>query len=252
MQRAKPLTKPTKQRKMLYQAPAHVRHRLLAAHLSPGLRATHIAKSFPVRNGDTIRVMRGDHKGFEGKISRIDLKKYRIYVEGLTREKVDGTTVFVPVHPSKLMITKLNLDDKWRKRILERKLKPQKKPEKALKKPKAEPVEKPPETVELKQPAVEEKGVEEKGVEEKGVEEKGVEEKGVEEKGVEEKGVEEKAAAATGRRPKKKVSQPRKKTKAAAEETGAQGAEIKLEKEPKVQKKRTKRKSAKKTEEGEG
>ncbi|MGD0160291.1 MAG: 50S ribosomal protein L24 [Candidatus Bathyarchaeia archaeon] len=232
MQRAKPLTKPTKQRKMLYQAPAHVRHRLLAAHLSPGLRATHIAKSFPVRNGDTIRVMRGDHKGFEGKISRIDLKKYRIYVEGLTREKVDGTTVFVPVHPSKLMITKLNLDDKWRKRILERKLKPQKKPEKALKKPKAEPVEKPPETVELKQPAVEEKGVEEKGVEEKGVEEK--------------------AAAATGRRPKKKVSQPRKKTKAAAEETGAQGAEIKLEKEPKVQKKRTKRKSAKKTEEGEG
>jgi large subunit ribosomal protein L24 len=227
MQTARPVTKPTKQRKMLYQAPAHVRHRLLAAHLSPGLRATHIAKSFPVRNGDTIRVMRGDHKGFEGKISRIDLKKYRIYVEGLTREKVDGTTVFVPVHPSKLMITKLNLDDKWRKRILERKLKPQKKPEKVLKKPKAEPVEKPPETVELKQPAVEEKVVEEKVVEEK-------------------------AAVATGRRPQKKVSQPRKKTKGAAEETGAQRAEIKAEKEPKVQKKRTKRKSAKKTEEGEG
>jgi ribosomal protein L24 len=65
--------------------------------------------------------MRGDHKGFEGKITRVDKGKYRIYVEGLTREKVDGTTIFVPIHPSKVMITHLNLDDKWRKKILERK-----------------------------------------------------------------------------------------------------------------------------------
>jgi len=219
---ARPVTKPTKQRKMFYGAPAHIRHKNLAAHLSPDLRATHIAKSIPVRNGDTIRVMRGDHKGFEGKISRIDLKKYRIYVEGLTREKVDGTTIFVPVHPSKLMITKLNLDDKWRKRILERKQKPQKKQEKILKKPKAEPVEKPPETVELKQPAAEEKVAEEK------------------------------VAVATVRRPKKRVSKPSKKTEAASEKKGAERAEIKAEKEPKAQKKKTKRKKTKKTEEGEG
>ena len=227
MQTARPLTKPTKQRKMLYQAPDHVRHRLLAAHLSPELRATHIAKSFPVRSGDTIRVMRGDHKGFEGKITRIDLKKYRIYVEGLTREKVDGTTIFVPVHPSKLMITRLNLDDKWRKEILERKQKPQKKPQEPTKKPKPEPVQKPPETAELKQPP--------------------------EEKITEEKITEEKVSAAIERPPKKRASKPRKKTKkAAAEKKEAQAAETKTEKEPKVQRKRTKRKSAKKTEEGEG
>jgi ribosomal protein L24 len=171
--------------------------------------------------------MRGDHKGFEGKISRIDVKKYRIYAEGLTREKVDGTTIFVPVHASKLMITKLNLDDKWRKRILERKQKPQKKPGKALKKPKAEPVEKPPETVELKQPVAEEKVAEEKVAEEK-------------------------VAVATERRPKKRVSKPSKKTEAAAEKKGAERAEIKAEKEPKAQKKRTHRKKTKKTEEGEG
>jgi large subunit ribosomal protein L24 len=232
MQTARPVTKPTKQRKMLYQAPDHVRHRLLAAHLSPELRATHIAKSFPVRSGDTIRVMRGDHKGFEGKITRIDLKKYRIYVEGLTREKVDGTTIFVPVHPSKLMITRLNLDDKWRKRILERKQKPQKKPQEPTKKPKPEPVQKPPETAELKQPP---------------------EEKITEEKITEEKITEEKVSAVIERPPKKRASKPRKKTKkAAAEKKEAQAAETKTEKEPKVQRKRTKRKSAKKTEEGEG
>jgi large subunit ribosomal protein L24 len=78
-------------------------------------------RTLPVRSGDTVRIMRGDHKGFEGKITRIDRGIFRIYVEGLTREKVDGTTIFVPVHPSKVMVTNLNLDDKWRKKILERK-----------------------------------------------------------------------------------------------------------------------------------
>jgi len=119
MQAVKPITKPTKQRRMLYQAPDHIRHKLFAAPLAPELKTAHRIKAFPVRSGDTVRIMRGDHKGFEGKITRIDREKYRIYVEGLTREKVDGTTIFVPVHPSKVMITTLNLDDKWRKKILE-------------------------------------------------------------------------------------------------------------------------------------
>jgi ribosomal protein L24 len=87
--------------------------------------------------------MRGDHRGVEGKISRVDLAKYRIYVEGLTREKVDGTTVSLAVHPSKVVITRLNLDDKWRKKILETKKEGRKKPEEAAETPEAIPVEKP-------------------------------------------------------------------------------------------------------------
>jgi large subunit ribosomal protein L24 len=215
MQAARPATKPSKQRKMLYQAPDHIRHRLLAAHLSPELRATHIVKSFPVRSGDTIRVMRGDHKGFEGKITRIDLKKYRIYVEGLTREKVDGTTVFVPVHPSKVTVTRLNLDDKWRKKILERRQKAQKKPKEPAKKPKLETIQKLPETAKLKEPS-------------------------------------EEKVTAIKKPPKKKVTKGIKKTKGAAtrkKETKAE--ETKGEEKPQ-EKKRTKRKGTKKTEEGEG
>jgi ribosomal protein L24 len=65
--------------------------------------------------------MRGDRKGFEGKVSKVDRAKYRIFVEGVTRTKVDGSTVPISVHPSKTMITNLDLDDKWRKKILERK-----------------------------------------------------------------------------------------------------------------------------------
>ena len=142
MQALKPVTKPSKQRKMLHQAPDHIRHKLFAAPLSPELKAEYGVNAVPVRSGDTVRIMRGDHKGFEGKITRVDKKKLRVYVEGLTREKVDGTTIFVPIHPSKVMITRLNLDDKWRKATLERKRGARKKLE---------------ESVEAKEEAIEEK-----------------------------------------------------------------------------------------------
>jgi len=156
MQAVKPVTKPTKQRRMLYRAPDHIRYKLFAAPLSPELARANGVKALPVRSGDTVRIMRGDRKGFEGKITSIDRKKFKIYVEGLTREKVDGTTIFAPVHPSKVMITRLNLDDKWRKKILERK--------KGARKIVEEVAEKPPEeVVEVKEEAIEEKvAVEEK------------------------------------------------------------------------------------------
>ena len=114
-------TKPTKQRKRMYLAPVNDRYKRFSAPLSSKLKESHNTNSIPVRNGDTVMVMRGDRKGLEGKINQIDRKKYRIFIEGATREKVDGTTIPVPIHPSKVMITRLNLDDKWRKKALERK-----------------------------------------------------------------------------------------------------------------------------------
>ena len=111
--------KPSRQRKALYQAPLHVRRKLLSANLSPELRSKYFIRSLPVRKGDTVRVMRGAYKGVEGKVRRVDLKKLRVYVEGVTVEKADGTTVHVPIHPSNLMITKLDLSDKWRAKRLE-------------------------------------------------------------------------------------------------------------------------------------
>jgi large subunit ribosomal protein L24 len=138
MQTSKPVKNPRKQRKRLYNAPAHLRHKFMAAPLSPELVSSKGAKSLPVRKGDTVRIVRGDHTGFEGKVSRVDLKRYRIFLEGLTREKVDGTNIFVSVHPSKVMIRNLKLDDKWRKAVVEGKeeleLPKEKKVEKVVKK----------------------------------------------------------------------------------------------------------------------
>ena len=135
MQGIKRVKNPGKQRKKLFNAPAHIRHKLMSAPLSRGLTASRGAKTLPVRKGDTILIKRGDNKGFEGKVSRVDLKAFHIYVEGLTREKVDGTNIFLPIHPSKVEIRNLNLDDKWRKKILERKQSPTKKVEKPIVKP---------------------------------------------------------------------------------------------------------------------
>jgi large subunit ribosomal protein L24 len=112
---------PRKQRKKMYQAPQHDRYRRFSAPLSSALKSSHNTNSVPVRTGDTVRVMRGDYKGFEGKVNRVDRSKYRIFVEGVSMEKVDGSTVLIPIHPSKVTITQLNLDDKWRKEILKRK-----------------------------------------------------------------------------------------------------------------------------------
>ena len=139
-------TQPRKQRKLLYQAPSHVRHKSLSAPLSPSLKASHKVNSIPVRRGDTVRVIRGDRKGTEGKVTRVDQKTYRIFIEGITREKVDGTATPIPIHPSKVMITGLNLDDKWRRESLkaeavaekaEKVEKPEEKPVEEEKKPEA-------------------------------------------------------------------------------------------------------------------
>lgn len=112
--------KPSKQRKAIFEAPLHKRHKLMSAPLSPELRKTYNRRSFPVRKGDTILIMRGDFAGVEGKVLDVNLKNMRITVEGATRKKADGSTIYVPIHPSKVMITKLDLSDEGRRRALER------------------------------------------------------------------------------------------------------------------------------------
>jgi len=109
-----PSAKPSKQRGLLYHMPAHRRRRILSALMSTELRSAQGRHSYPVRKGDTVKILRGDFAGIEGKITRIDTKRQRLFVEGVSREKVAGTSTNVSVHSSKVMITKLNLDDKWR------------------------------------------------------------------------------------------------------------------------------------------
>jgi len=112
--------KPKVQRKAFYNAPLHLRHKLVSAHLSRELRDKLGIRSLPVVVGDRVMIMKGDHKGKTGKVVEVDLKGLWVKVEGITRKKADGTEVLVKFRPWNLLILDLNLKDKWRRKIIER------------------------------------------------------------------------------------------------------------------------------------
>ena len=116
-----------KQRKYRYNAPLHVRRKFFSANLSKELRQKYSRRSFELRKGDTVKIMRGQFKRKKGKITGIDSENIKIYVEGIQKLKKDGTKVNIPLDPSKLQIAELNLDDKKRLQSIERKSKGEKK-----------------------------------------------------------------------------------------------------------------------------
>ena len=74
----------------------------------------------PVVKGDKVKVLRGNYKGKEGKVVEVYRKKWVIHIEGITRDKVNGSSAKVGIDASKVEITELKLN-KDRKDILERK-----------------------------------------------------------------------------------------------------------------------------------
>jgi len=106
--------RPSKQRKALYESRGQSIRKLMSVSLSKDLRGTHGRRLYRVRKGDTVKIVRGDFAGVEGKVTEVDSRAQRLFVEGVTREKTSGTSSNVSVHCSKVVLTKLNLDDKWR------------------------------------------------------------------------------------------------------------------------------------------
>jgi large subunit ribosomal protein L24 len=111
---------PRKQRKARYNAPLHTRHKFLSAPLSEELQGKFGRRSIPVRKGDTVRVMRGDDVGKEGKVRSVDLRKGQITMEGIVVARSDLSEVPRPIQPSNVLITKLELKDKLREIALKR------------------------------------------------------------------------------------------------------------------------------------
>lgn len=112
---------PAKQRKYRYNAPYHTQQKFLAAHLSKALREKHKTRSMPVVKGDKVKIIRGQFRGRENKVDRVDIKKTQVFIIGIETAKKDGSKSIHPINPSNLIITELNLEDKKRKAALERK-----------------------------------------------------------------------------------------------------------------------------------
>ncbi|RJE24836.1 60S ribosomal protein l26 [Aspergillus sclerotialis] len=80
---------------------------------------TKIVRSIPIRKDDEVTIVRGSNKGREGKITSVYRLKFAVHVERCVREKSNGQSVPLPIHPSNVVINKLHLD-KDREDILAR------------------------------------------------------------------------------------------------------------------------------------
>ena len=107
-------TDPQKQRKYRQNAPQHIKDNFISANLSHNLRDELDTRNLGIRNGDRVKVMRGDRKGAEGIVNQIDRENERIFIDGIEKEAVDGSVHQIPLRPSNVQIVSLNLSDENR------------------------------------------------------------------------------------------------------------------------------------------
>jgi len=115
-----------KNRKAHFTAPSSVRRVIMSAPLSRALREKYNVRAIPIRKNDEVKIKVGKHKGTEGKVNTCYRKKFCIFIDRVTREKVNNQTVHLPIHPSNVEITKLHID-KDRKALLARRARVSKK-----------------------------------------------------------------------------------------------------------------------------
>ena len=115
--------------RQIYRAVNNVRNKQIGAALSKQLRQKYQRRSIRIVKGDTVKILRGEYKGIDGKVTKISLEKNSIAVEGVQREKLKGGKIDLYIHSSNTVITSLNTEDNWRTKKLEHKAKPATKPE---------------------------------------------------------------------------------------------------------------------------
>ena len=91
--------------------------------ISKDLRKKYSRRSIRIMVNDTVKVIRGEYKGLTGKVAKISIESNSVAIEGNKKEKLKGDKIDVYIHSTNVIITSLNTDDKWRLKILEKKLK---------------------------------------------------------------------------------------------------------------------------------
>lgn len=115
--------KPTKMRNLqIYRATNAMRSNQVGGVLTKELRKKYGKRSVRIIEGDSVKVMRGEYKGIDGKVVKIAQDSSSIVIDGIKREKSKGEKIDVYIHSSNIMITGINRDDSWRKNKLEGKI----------------------------------------------------------------------------------------------------------------------------------
>jgi large subunit ribosomal protein L24 len=87
--------------------------------LSTELREKYGRRTVKPRKGDSVKIVKGEFKGIEGKVTKVFPHEGTLNVEGVTKEKQKGGTSPVPIHSSCAVVTAIVLEDKTRKARLE-------------------------------------------------------------------------------------------------------------------------------------
>jgi large subunit ribosomal protein L24 len=106
--------------RMIGIVPKHMTERMLRSPLSRALREKYGRRNVRVIAGDTIKVMRGEYSGIEGKVEKVNMKRGSLAIEGIQREKVRGGNVKVEINSTNVVVTDLDLDDKLRLALIQR------------------------------------------------------------------------------------------------------------------------------------
>ena len=110
----------SKVRKAYFNATKDQKHVALSAPLSKELQEQYGIKRLPIRREDEVRLTSGTKKNREGKVTQVKLSEMRIYVDSVTKERLNGNAVPVSIHPSNVVITKLKMDAARKKLIEQR------------------------------------------------------------------------------------------------------------------------------------
>jgi len=92
----------------------------MSSALSKELRNKYNCRSIPIRKDDEVRIVRGKYKGRDGKVTQVYRKKWVIHVDRVQRDKSNGASAPIGIHPSNVVVINIKLD-KDRRAILERK-----------------------------------------------------------------------------------------------------------------------------------
>jgi large subunit ribosomal protein L24 len=111
-------TQPRKQRRASFNASSFARHRQMSVSLSRDLRSRYKRRALPLRKGDTVRIISGSFKGREERVSKVDMRTLRVTLDNVTIKKVDQKLKPLPIVANHLILTRLNLADPWRRKIL--------------------------------------------------------------------------------------------------------------------------------------
>ena len=105
--------------RQIYFATQQTASAQLSAPLSKELRKKYHKRSARVVEGDTVKVIRGEFDGVDGKVTKISLTNSGINIEGVKKDKIKGDKFDVFINTTNIVITGLNGDDKWRMNKLE-------------------------------------------------------------------------------------------------------------------------------------